>query len=116
MTDKEVNVRNEWGGIEETAKSEKTTTRPWFLLSDIFLYPINSSSSPSLTMLLRVFLRLGRGIFAIRIRWFVIIFDYRGLGLASKDEKNRIARGVLRTGIWGLGKWNLLVAMVCDAR
>lgn len=48
MTDKEVNVRSKWGGIEEAAKSEKTTTRPWFLLFDYFLYPINSSSSLSL--------------------------------------------------------------------
>ncbi len=78
MTDKEVNVRNEWGGVEETAKSEKTKTRPWFLLFDIFLYPINSSSSPSLTMLLRVFLRVDRDISPFRIRWVVFIFDYRG--------------------------------------
>lgn len=65
MTDKEVNVRNEWGGVDEAAKSKKTTTRPWFLLFDILLYPINSSNSHSLIKLLRVFLRVDRGIFAI---------------------------------------------------
>lgn len=88
MTDKEVNVRNEWGDIEGTAKSEKATIRPWFLLFDIFLYPINSSSSPSLSMLLRVFLRVDWAIFANPDPLVCNFFDYRGSGLASENEKN----------------------------
>lgn len=102
MTDKEVNVRNEWGDIEGTAKAEMATTRPWFLHFDISLYPINSSSSPSLSMLLRVFLRVDLAIFSNPDSLVCNFFDYWGSGLASENEKNQFARGVLWTRILGL--------------
>lgn len=38
LTDKEVNVRNEWGGVERTAKKKKDYNSPAVMLFDIFLF------------------------------------------------------------------------------